>query len=206
MKEFEITVTEKFETAVTAEAESADDALRRVRESWEAGERDVAGRRPVGVEYEVTGGRELAKELPKETVDALLVEPGQYPRMVTIGSDLKSLQDAVDGYIQVVYPYDDPVAIVCDEEGKLKGAPLNRAIRDEKGEITDIVAGPFLVCGLGEENFVSLPKEMAEKYEGVFHQPETFLKLASRILAIPTEPAKPQKSAEKAEKRAEPAI
>ena len=120
----------------------------------------------------------------------MLVEPGQYPRMTSIGSDLYSLQKAVGGDIEAIYPYDDPIAIVCAEEGKINGEPLNRAIRDEDNDIVDIIAGTFFVCGLGEEDFASLPKELQEKYEDKFHQPESFLKLGSRIMAIPMEPAK----------------
>jgi hypothetical protein len=78
-----------------------------------------------------------------------MVEPGQYPRVERIGSDLASLQKAVDGYIEAVYPYDDPVALICGEEAKLEGKPLNRALRDEDGDIYDIVAGKFFLCGLG---------------------------------------------------------
>ena len=32
-----------------------------------------------------------------------------------------------------------------NEEGKLDGLPLNRALRDDNGEIYDVVAGSFLV-------------------------------------------------------------
>ena len=66
-------------------------------------------------------------------IDVLLVEPGQYPRMVTIDSGLESLQKAVGGDIQAVYWFDDPVALICDEEGKLKGSRPNRALYDEDG-------------------------------------------------------------------------
>ena len=38
-------------------------------------------------------------------------------------------------YIEAIYPYEDPVALVCNEEGKLEGLPLNRALRDEDGDI-----------------------------------------------------------------------
>jgi len=79
---------------------------------------------------------------------------------------------------------------VIGEEAKLEGKPLNRALRDEKGEIYDIVAGKFFICGLGEEDFASLPKELQKKYEDKFRQPEAFLKMGSRIMAIPTEPEK----------------
>lgn len=84
-------------------------------------------------------GKEISAERePDNTIEVLMVEPGQYPRMERIGSDLASLQKAVDGDIQAVYPYDDAVALICGEEAKLEGKPLNRALRDEKGEIYDM--------------------------------------------------------------------
>lgn len=46
------------------------------------------------------------------------------------------------------YPFEDPVAIVYNDDGKLMGLPLNRALRDESGEAYDVVAGTFLVVGL----------------------------------------------------------
>lgn len=79
---------------------------------------------------------------------------------------------------------------VCGEEAKLEGKPLNRALRDGDGDIYDIVADKFFICGLGDENFASLPKELQQKYEEKFRQPEAFLKMGSKIMAIPTEPAK----------------
>lgn len=114
----------------------------------------------------------------------LMVEPGKTPYEAEIDSGLKSLQAAVGGDIQAVYPYADPVALVCDEEGKIKRLPLNRALRDENGEIYDIIAGKFLIVGLGEENFDSLPDDLMEKYKEEFKSPETFVRIAGKILAI----------------------
>lgn len=114
----------------------------------------------------------------------LMVEPGKTPYEAEIDSGLKSLQAAVGGDIQAVYPFDDPVAIITDEEGKLKGYPLNRALRDDDGEIYDIIAGKFLVVGLGEENFDSLPDDLMEKYKEEFKCPETFVRIAGKILAV----------------------
>lgn len=65
------------------------------------------------------------------------------------------------------------------------GLPLNRALRDEDGQMYDAVAGTFLVVGLGEEDFASLTPELAQKYEQLFHQPEAFLKLGNRLLVLP---------------------
>lgn len=69
------------------------------------------------------------------------------------------------GSIGASYPFEDPVAIVYNDDGKLMGLPLNRALRDENGQMYDAVAGTFLVVGLGEEDFASLTPELAQKYE-----------------------------------------
>ena len=42
---------------------------------------------------------------------------------------------------------------------RLMGLPLNRALWDEDGLMYDVIAGTFLVVGLGEEDFVSLSPE-----------------------------------------------
>ncbi len=93
----------------------------------------------------------------------LIVEPNRHPRRADIPHTLETLQGIVGGHIQAIYPFDDPVALVCDDEGKLKGYDLNRYIPN-----VDIIAGTFFVCGLGEEDFTDLPDELAEKYENLF--------------------------------------
>ena len=65
------------------------------------------------------------------------------------------------------------------------GLPLNCALRDESGEAYDVIAGTFLVVGLGEEDFASLTPELAEKFEKQFHQPESFIPLGRRMLIVP---------------------
>ena len=195
MKEFDVTITETLKLTVSVEASSKEEAEQMVNDQWRAGDHVLDADNFVDVEFESNDGKEISAERepessPENTIEVLMVEPGQYPRMERIGADLRSLQKAVDGDIQAVYPYDDAVALICGEEAKLEGKPLNRALRDEKGEIYDIVAGKFFICGLGEEDFASLPKELQKKYEDKFRQPEAFLKMGSKIMAIPTEPEK----------------
>jgi len=120
-----------------------------------------------------------------ESINVLLISPEQYPREITIESDLSSLQAAVGGFIEAIYPFEDELALVMNEEGKINGLPLNRALRDEDGEIYDIIAGDFLVVGLTEDSFGSLPPELMEKYEKQFHQPEGFLQMGRGIMAFP---------------------
>lgn len=124
----------------------------------------------------------------KNEIKVLLVEPGKYPRMTTIRNELDALQEAVGGFIEAIYPFDDEVAIVCNDEGKLDGSALNRALRDDNGEIYDIIAGTFFVCGLGEEDFDSLPESLVSKYESLFHNPEGFVSFGGRIVSIPVDP------------------
>ena len=191
MKEYDVTITETLKLTVSVEASSKEEAEQMVSEQWNAGDHVLDADNFVDVQFESNEGKELtAEKAPDNTIEVLLVEPGQYPRVERISPDLASMQKAVDGYIQAVYPYDDPVALICGEEAKLEGKPLNRALRDEDGEIYDIIAGKFFICGLGEEDFSSLPKDLQKKYEEKFRQPEAFLKMGSRIMAIPTDPAK----------------
>ena len=87
------------------------------------------------------------------TMRVLVVEPGRRPMVKEIETGLEPLQAAVGGLIEAVYPFEEPVAIVCNEEGKLLELPLNRALLDENGHVYDIIAGTFFVVGLTEDNF-----------------------------------------------------
>ena len=44
-------------------------------------------------------------------MNVLMVEPGKAPYEMQIGDDLRSMQAVVGGYIQAVYPYEEPVAL-----------------------------------------------------------------------------------------------
>ena len=121
----------------------------------------------------------------RTNLNVLMVEPGKAPYETQIGNDLRSMQGAVGGYIQAVYPFEQPVALVCRESGKLDGLPLNRALRDADGDIYDIVAGNFFIVGLGESDFTDLPHELAERFAEQFRQPEIFMHVDDKIVAAP---------------------
>lgn len=134
-------------------------------------------------EYRITGSGEDAER--DSTIAVLVVEPGKEPYVKEIDSGLESLQHEVGGCIEAIYPYEDPVALVCNEEGKLEGLPLNRALRDEDGDIYDVVAGTFMVVGLTDDSFGSLTVEQMQKFADHFKVPEQFVKLGDKIVAIP---------------------
>lgn len=113
---------------------------------------------------------------PEEKISVVLVEPGKYPKLVEIEDTLEAMQETVDGYIEEYMPFDDEVAIVCNEEGKVNGLPLNRAVYGKDKEILDIIAGKFFIAyaPAEAENFQNMPKELANKYLEKFKYPERF--------------------------------
>lgn len=125
--------------------------------------------------------------MDNEKISVLVVEPEKKPYAKEISSGLSSLQHEVGGYIQAVYPYEEPVAIICDEEAKLKGSDLNRVLRDEDGKIYDVIAGTFLIVGLGEEDFASLKPEHMKQFKEKFDTPEMFMRLNGKLVVFPME-------------------
>jgi hypothetical protein len=124
-------------------------------------------------------------EISNEKIRVVLVRPMQKPEIVEIGSDLKSMQHTVRGMIEAIYPYEEQVALVCNMEGKNLQLPLNRAIKDEDGEITDIIAGDFFIADCSGENFGSLSDEQLELYSEMFKSPEMFYKSDGEIKVVP---------------------
>ena len=109
----------------------------------------------------------------------LIVEPGKHPRRADIPHTLRDMQQTVGGYIEIIRPFDDPVVLVCDEEGKLKNYELNRAIAG-----VDIIAGTFFLAGIDEEDLTDLSDALSEKYEAVFRSPQVFIRSPRGILVL----------------------
>lgn len=193
MKEFDINIKETLEKTVSVVAESREDAEEAVRKAYFNSEYVLDAENFTGVNFSIQAERELQQE-QKATMDVLLIKPFMYPQKVIIGCELEDLQAAVGGDIEAVYPFNDPVAIICNEEGKFNGSELNRSLRGEDGEIYDILAGDFLVTGLTEENFGSLSPELMKKYEEHFHQPEMYIRLGRSIMALPVPEDKVRKT------------
>ena len=123
--------------------------------------------------------------MENEMITVIAVEPGRKPYIQEIQSGLESLQKEVGGDIQAVYLYDDPISIICAEEGKLMGMPFNRALRDEDGHIYDVLVGKFLLVGLGEDNFTSMTEDLIPKYKEIFDTPEQLVKIGPKNHILP---------------------
>jgi len=144
---------------------------------------DTVGFQPVHFDPELT------QEAAKKTITVVLVEPGRQARIAEIDASLAGMQRVVDDDIEAFYPFAEEVCIVCAECGKIEGKPLNRAIRDEDGDIMEIIAGTFFICDCSGESFGSLTQEQLARYTKQYQNPERFIRMNDAIRAIPYKPA-----------------
>lgn len=123
-------------------------------------------------------------EQPDEKIKVVLVKPMQKPQIVEIGTSLEDMQQVVAGNIEQVMPFDEEVALVCNEEGKNEGLELNRTLKYPNGEIVDIIAGDFFICSAKGETFTSLTDEQVQRYSERFKTPERFYRTQDGIKAV----------------------
>ena len=104
----------------------------------------------------------------------VIVEPGKPAYEKDVMNALKPLQDIVGGYIEVLpsggpfNPLDNRSVLICNEEGKLLGLPLNRQIG------FDVICGTFIIAGDGGEDFCSLDDAQVQHYCELFKDTEVF--------------------------------
>ena len=120
-------------------------------------------------------------------MQVVVIEPKKKPTAQDIGSDLESMQKIVGGSIQAVYPFDEPVALICNEEGKLLNLPLNRALRDDGGNVYDILSGTFFLCAAppDSDRFAGLTDQQVKTFMERFDMPEMFLNVGSELFVLP---------------------
>lgn len=101
----------------------------------------------------------------------LVIEPHKAPYEAVIPDKLESLQEAVSGYIEITYPFEDNAIVISNEESKLIGMDGNRRGNGQ------IYAGPMLISaddGSGE--LTDLTDEQITKYTEMFRYPEEISK------------------------------
>lgn len=117
-----------------------------------------------------------SKKTTKNKMKILVIEPFQVPKVKEIEKTLEAMQKVVGDFFQVIYPFDDSIALICNEEGKSLGLPQNRALRDENGKVYDIVCGTFFLCSapLDDDDFYSLSDEQIKYCTKLYRHPELF--------------------------------
>ena len=120
-------------------------------------------------------------------MQVVVIEPKKKPMVQDISSDLESMQKIVGGPIQAIYPFGEPVALICNEEGKLLNLPLNRALRDDAGEVYDIISGTFFLCAAptDSDHFAGLTDQQVKTYMEQFAMPEMFLDVGGDLFVLP---------------------
>jgi hypothetical protein len=99
----------------------------------------------------------------------LVLLPGERPYAAYIKDELKALQQAVRGFIEFTYPFEDNCIVIGNDEAKLIGMRGNRRINGE------IYAGPLLFAGDGQDGeLCSLTRRQIEKYSRRFARPELY--------------------------------
>ena len=120
-------------------------------------------------------------------MQVVIVEPNKKPIVQDIDAGLESMQKIVGGSIQAIYPFEEPVALICNEEGKLLGLPLNRALRDDDGTVYDIISGSFFLCAAppDSDRFAGLTDQQVKTYMERFAMPEMFLNVSGNLFVLP---------------------
>ena len=120
-------------------------------------------------------------------MQVVIVEPKKKPIVQDIDAGLESMQKIVGGSIEAVYPFEEPVALICNEEGKLLNLPLNRALRDDEGNVYDIISGTFFLCAAPPDSdcFMGLIEQQVKTYMERFAMPEMFLNMGGDLFALP---------------------
>jgi len=92
-------------------------------------------------------------------IKILTFEPGNVPYVTEIENELKPMNDIVGGYIEAVY-LSSTAVLICNEEGKLNGLPMNRIVRG------GMIVGTFFIAGYvdDEGEFTSISDADIEKY------------------------------------------
>lgn len=137
-------------------------------------------------------------------MNVLVVEPRMLPYEKDVQDELKNLQAIVGGHIQAIYPFEDHVALVCNEDGIGMQLEFNRMIPERQ---YGGIFGTFFICGIDGENFSSLTPEQMKTYKKRFQKAEMILAvnkgkaIIAKMDAIPKHPPDKPKQPPKTPKR-----
>ena len=108
----------------------------------------------------------------------LYVEPMKKPRTLDIPHDPDVMCTLVGGLIACIYPWEDEVGLIHNDNGIAEHLQPNRVVG------RNIIFGPFFLAGLSEDDFTDLPDELIAKYSDLFSAPEVFLPCADGHLSV----------------------
>lgn len=86
-----------------------------------------------------------------DMINVMLKKPGAPWAPAKVENRLESLQQLVGGYIEVLMTHRPDVALIVDEEGKIKGKTSNLYY------FGDVIVGTAVLVGVDGEEFVDCP-------------------------------------------------
>ena len=178
---YKVTITETLRRDVEVEAGSMEEAEQLVNDQWNNSDHVLGADDFYSVYFE-------AEEIRPEKMKVVLLEPNKIARIAEIGTSLEAMQAVVGGSIEAAYYFPEPVCLVCNEEGKITGLPLNRGVYDNDKNLMDVIAGTAFICDCSGENFASLTDEQLAKYKKEFKYPERFYRLDNEIKGMKFNP------------------
>lgn len=105
--------------------------------------------------------------MEEQKIKVLALLPMELPKEIELDNTLEAMQKFVGGLIECITLSDtgSTVTLVCNDEGKLLGLPLNRPLWDG----ADVLAGPGFLAGCDNEgNLTSLPQSAMDFYKEKF--------------------------------------
>ena len=136
---------------------------------------------------------------PAERITVIYVRPGKIPQIVEMEESLPAMQQMVGGMIEEYMPFysaEDKriqdVALICNDEGKVRRMMPNRTIYGEDSERLDVICGDFFLCyaPMESERFLSMPEDLQKVFYEKFYYPELFYETESGIVGRKYEPLK----------------
>ena len=136
---------------------------------------------------------------PAEKITVIYVRPGKIPQIMEMEESLPAMQQMVGGMIEEYMPFYSEideriqdVALICNDEGKVRRMMPNRTIYGEDGERLDVICGDFFLCyaPMESERFLSMPEDLQQVFYEKFYYPELFYETESGIVGRKYEPLK----------------
>ena len=105
--------------------------------------------------------------MEEEKIKVLALLPMELPKEIELDNTLEAMQKFVGGLIECITLSDtgSAVTLVCNDEGKLLGLPLNRPLWDG----ADVLAGPGFLAGCDNEGNLTSLKTTEKGASYTFH-------------------------------------
>ena len=123
--------------------------------------------------------KEKGRHFDRALIQISTVNGFQWKKHNRENTELKELQELVGGYIEVVPTWlgDDwareegvGLVMIVDEEGKLKGKPINSCATEMlANNIRDVIVGDAVIAGVKDDEIIAL------KFEAVVNIIERFV-------------------------------